>query len=232
MEAALWPMEIGKPFCPLLIECLTTGRSPHVKQSCFMLSQAAPAWPTCCDGIVRSWQLLSSAASTGATEAWWMALLWDQSIGTILNEDINTHMRNKTKRYVWYLQIVPCLNEYQMCWGCDRSTKGINILNQRKKFSTELVMWNTSSNSFLLSKSINDNVVKTKSKILHIILLNNKTKESTDFFKNYFKRSGTRQGNGIRILSLLMHIFIYLNGQCICSQINWFTTQMNLELLQ
>lgn len=95
MESALWPLEIGKPFCPLLIECLTTGRSPHVKQSCFMLSQAAPSWPTCCDGIVTSWQLLSSPASTDATEAWWMALLWESSTGASSNEDISTHTRDE-----------------------------------------------------------------------------------------------------------------------------------------
>lgn len=77
MDPALWPTEIGKAFCSLLIECLTTGRSPNVKQSCFMLSHGAPIWPTCWDGIVRSWQLLSSAPSADAIEAWWMALLWE-----------------------------------------------------------------------------------------------------------------------------------------------------------
>lgn len=76
MEAALWPFEIGKPFCPLLIECLTTGCSPHYKQPCFLLSKAALTWPTCSDSVVRSWQQLSSAAGTDAIEAWWMAVLW------------------------------------------------------------------------------------------------------------------------------------------------------------
>lgn len=96
MEAALWPLEIGKPFCPLLIECLTTGRSPHVKQPYFMLSQAAPTWLTWRDSNVRSWQLLSSA-STNATETWWMTLLSKRldHYGAGLNANLKMQIRVK-----------------------------------------------------------------------------------------------------------------------------------------
>lgn len=98
METALWPLEIGKPFCPLLIECLTTGRSPHVKQPGFMLSQAAPTWPTCCDGNVRSWQPchLQLALMPLRLDEWHFYESSQNLTGTGLNEDMNAYIRGIT----------------------------------------------------------------------------------------------------------------------------------------
>lgn len=44
-EAALRPLQIGEPFCPLLIECLTAGCSPHVNNPALCYLKALPLGP-------------------------------------------------------------------------------------------------------------------------------------------------------------------------------------------